>query len=184
MRIRSLALGGVAGLMGLGLIGVGAHATFTTSATAHQVVSSGSLGLVLYSPTAAGGNTTSSLTLKKLTTAGSTFVETEDVTVRNDGTDPITHFTVTSSATPANTLAQSVWACVTYDGTTAVLYTGPANAANEHQTFTLAPGGSIPLTIQLFAGSVSNKCTKTTTPLPQIALGETATFTMHVVGTG
>ena len=47
MKLRSVAMTGVLSLAGLGLVGAGAHAVFTTSTASNQTVTAGTAGPVI-----------------------------------------------------------------------------------------------------------------------------------------
>jgi len=95
MRIRSIALAGVLGVAGLGLIGVGSHAVFTTTTSSSQEITAGTPQVVTWSAAATNGCTTeliaagnpstcSSVTLP-VETVGSTFDAYSIVHVTNIG---------------------------------------------------------------------------------------------------
>jgi hypothetical protein len=118
MKLRLVAMTGVLSLAGLGLIGVGAHAVFTTSTTSNQTVSAGTLSVVLNSPEAVGGWNTDNLTLAPITGAASTFTGgDETVTATNIGSLNAYELVFTVSSTyPTSALAKELSVCISSTG--------------------------------------------------------------------
>jgi predicted ribosomally synthesized peptide with SipW-like signal peptide len=58
MKLKTMAMTGVMSLAGLGLIGAGAHATFTQNTTSQQQITAGTPQVVLSSADASNGCTT------------------------------------------------------------------------------------------------------------------------------
>ncbi len=115
MKLNRIAIGGVAGIMGLGLIGVGAHAAFSTTVQSHQHVSTGHLLVQLTgSPDVASGQGTRTLHFTASANNGTTFTTgTLTVKISNVGTLPATITGGTLKATPTNTgLATHAYVCV------------------------------------------------------------------------
>ncbi len=84
MKLRFIAMTGVMSLAGLGLIGIGAHAVFTTSTSSVQTINAGTPAMVTWSPVATNGCTSEaiaaanpvtcqSVTLPTVGPVGSTF---------------------------------------------------------------------------------------------------------------
>lgn len=150
MKLRHLLAGGAVSVMGLGLVGVGAHAAFTTSTTSHQSISTGKLDVVLHTTKATqalSGNGTPTLTLKPSTNNNTTFSSgTTVVWIENVGTLPATSVkeTLSGSYTASNSadhaLFDQAYLCVvSYTTPSFVEYNGPLSSA---PSFTLP--GTIP----------------------------------------
>lgn len=116
MKFKTIAMTGVMSLAGLGLVGAGAHAVFTTSTTSAQTISAGTPAVVLYAAgavSALSGSPCATLvnadyppsecteiTLPAVGPFGSTFDSTPDlVTITNIGTLPVTLGSISLSAT-------------------------------------------------------------------------------------
>lgn len=166
MRIYRLAYTGVAGIMGLGLIGVGAHAAFTTSTTSKQTVTAGKLTLVLHAPAAdvASGTGTSTLTLNPLGPVNSSFTTgTVTISVHNAGTltarliksSPGDTYNAATSADKA--LADQLYVCEVSTGE--VIYNGLLSAApSQTIAATLAPGATTHYVFNVYAGTETTAC--------------------------
>lgn len=176
-------------MMGLGLIGVGAHAAFTTTTQSHETVSAGILSVILQgnSSTVTNGNTSKSVTLKASTTNASSFTTgTIKLTVINNGTvtahaitsKPGETFTSSNSADKA--LAQQLYVCIA--STTVfhptqfdVLYNGKlATAPTQAVAGTLAKGAKTTYTINVYAGTETTACGSQTTPAGVATFGKSS----------
>jgi hypothetical protein len=152
MKLKTVAMTGVLSLAGLGLVGAGAHAVFTTSASSTQPIVAGTPAVALWATGATNGctsetiaqnnaTTCNSITLP-LATVGSTFDLVSDIGVVNVGTIPVTltslYVTDTTGLTPtpgANASFQSgLGFCVNGEG---MLYNGMLTAFPKFDT---APG--------------------------------------------
>jgi|GEM_PF-1124110 hypothetical protein len=137
MKLNKIAMTGVLSLAGLGLVGAGAHAVFTSSTTSIQTVSaagapnvtlsatcapnpapSGEVSPPALSDTGSGqdvgtacGYTTNSgttMNLPSVTGLGSSFVTGEtDITMTNNGNLPAAEVTLQVSDTPTNTITNA-----------------------------------------------------------------------------
>jgi predicted ribosomally synthesized peptide with SipW-like signal peptide len=118
MKLKTVAMTGMMSLAGLGLIGVGAHAAFTTSTTSSQQITAGSLSVVLTSPEASAGDGTTSLTLAPYTANSSSFVTgDETVTATNNGSVNATELNLSLSSTyPMSALASELSVCISSTG--------------------------------------------------------------------
>jgi hypothetical protein len=150
-------LAGTAAVAGLALVGVGAGASFTDSADAHQHIDTGTLTLNISAPDGTvsnGGHTVS----WSITNSGSQIDQSHSVTLTNVGSLPMLLTTAVFSDPGSGTaLANDLQA--NFDGNTGSL------AAVEAPTYTcqgpacsLAPGGSltIPLDYTSPAGGLNN----------------------------
>ena len=103
MKFKSIAMTGVMSLAGLGLVGAGAHAVFTTNSISSQTITAGTPQVVLSSADASNGCTTiaiaeanpvtcsGTLTLNPPAIVGSTFeTPASQVWVTNTGNIPVT----------------------------------------------------------------------------------------------
>ena len=193
MKLRTVAMTGVLSLAGLGLVGAGAHAIFTSSAVATQTITAGTLSI---SVAGVNGNsvpsgeactgTTCTTVLAPMGPFGSTFATgLESVTITNNGSLPatITGFTGANNApsSTANTAfgseaylcveADTAWdAYASYDPINAeigVLNTaGTAALSHALPSLTLAAnGGTLTLYVDVFAGeALSSNCDGGTAP--------------------
>lgn len=171
MKLNRIAIGGAAGIMGLGLIGVGAHAAFTTTTQSHQQVTAGTLKVVFSTNSAIGatGTGTTTLALKDVGPTNSSFVTSTKVTVKNVGTVVANNLRLAVTATvgaPANSanLESQMWACLSAGtaGNTHIVFNEPLSTAMGYGTITV--GGTIQLaatetyTLTLYAGSTDAGC--------------------------
>src|SRR5271157_4126491 len=97
LKFRNFAVFGAASMMGLGLIGVGAHAVFTTSTASSQTITAGSPSVIVYSADAPGCTTIAdnctSITLNPVGPVGSTFdqpIPLVPIYIKNTGLIPVT----------------------------------------------------------------------------------------------
>jgi predicted ribosomally synthesized peptide with SipW-like signal peptide len=113
MKLKTIALTGVMSLAGLGLIGAGAHAVFTTSTTSSQSITAGNLSVVLYA-NGATGNGSPTIALPSVGPVGSTFASNPiQVQVYNNGSVTATEITLQMSDSNNNTTLQGeVYACM------------------------------------------------------------------------
>ncbi len=204
MKLNRIAITGVASVMGLGLIGVGAHAAFTTSTQSKQTVSTGTLVVKVVKPTPGTfSNTTRTVTLPALTNQGSSFVASTKVTVKNEGTltakergITVTATTGGSTAAASTALRTQMWACLTVITTsgTLIAFNEPLSTAISYGTIsilgTLAPNATTQYTLTLYAGSTDAGCGAAYTDIgpypgfgPDALLPFSATNTPHYRGT-
>jgi hypothetical protein len=185
MKLKAVALTGVMSLAGLGLIGAGAHATFTTQTTSQQTINAGNLSVVLTAP---GSNcpilsdNCVALTFPPLGPVASSFTTgDQEVTMTNVGTIPATEITFNLSATPLpSAIANEASMCVTStglgtNGNDYVLYNGPLSGGLNQNWGqggdTLTVGGPYTNTaaptdnylINIYAGTATTQCGSTFT---------------------
>lgn len=111
---RNMALTGALSIAGLGLVGIGAHAIFTTSSTSSQTISAGTPQVVLSSTNAANGCTTiaiavanpgtcaGTITLNPPPVFGSTFdTAASTVYATNTGNIPVTETSIQMGVVPS-----------------------------------------------------------------------------------
>jgi hypothetical protein len=174
MKLKTVAMTGVMSLAGLGLVGAGAHAVFTTSTTSSQNITSGNLSVVLSSAAATAGNSTTTLTLGAYGPTASSFTTGDDtITMTNNGTIPATELTVTLGTNyPSSQLAADLYVCTVRDGY--VIYNGPlADGLSPLgiPTGTIASGGTDSYTTNIYAGSEPTLCGDNFTAGPLTTLG-------------
>jgi hypothetical protein len=183
MKLRFIAMTGVMSLAGLGLVGAGAHAIFTTSTTSTQNITAGPLSVVLYGPTGNnwGGNGTTSLTLPAVVAASSFTTGDQVVTMYNNGAIPASEITEAIGTNyPASALAAELFVCETSFGQGGspqyVIYNGPLSGGLSTQAIagTIAVGGTDTYTINVYAGTEPTACGPLTT-IGSIAAGGTST---------
>lgn len=120
MKFRFVALMGVLSLAGLGLVGAGAHAIWTTSSKSSQTITAGTPQVVLSSADASNGCTTiaiaeanpgpcsGTLTLNPPAIVGSTFeTPASQVWVTNTGDVPVTETSIQIGASSGGTSADN-----------------------------------------------------------------------------
>ena len=114
-KFKNLAMMGAMSVAGLGLIGVGAHAVFTTSSVSSQTISAGTPSVLLWSANASNACTSlanaqadpslcsGTLPLNPVGPVGSSF-ETPASTVYmyNNGNIPVTETSIQIGVTPSN----------------------------------------------------------------------------------
>ena len=183
MKLRTIAFIGAASLGGLGLIGVGAHAAFTTNTSSNQTITVGAPSVVLYAADALYGCTSAgagctSITLPAVGPVGSTFDSTPDhVTVDNTGSIPVSEsgmqLTDTTSGTSGNYLQDEMNVCIASDpgsggsgaGGETVVANGPLTTGlSLSPSVTLigptlaASGGTDEYNVDFYAGENSATC--------------------------
>jgi hypothetical protein len=202
MKLKTVAMTGVLSLAGLGLVGAGAHAVFTTTTSSSQTVSAGSPTVYTWASNAQTGCTTEALaesngcTSITLTaaTVGSTFDETSQVGVVNDGAIPVnlTSFTVTDSdlgASGVNGYFQSgLGLCIADSNGTVtqglLLSDSSYNKAEAVTPILLGTGDYTVYDVDLYAGGNSTYCDAAVAALPSTAEGGADTVTITVGYTG
>ena len=185
MKLKAVALTGVLSLAGLGLVGAGAHAVFTTSTSSAQTITAGNLSVVL---TASGSDcpilsdNCTTLTFPPYGPVGSSFTTgDQEVTMSNVGNIPATEIIFNLTAAPSSPLANEASMCVTStglgtNGNDYVLYNGPlsgglnANWGQGGDTLTVAgtpyTNTSAPTDnylINIYAGTATTQCGSTFT---------------------
>jgi predicted ribosomally synthesized peptide with SipW-like signal peptide len=176
LKVKNLAMMGALSIAGVGLIGVGAHATFSASTNSVQQVTAGTLSMGLTGPagsTCLVYDASSSCTTLALPPAGpepSTFTTgDQSLTATNDGNITATNIEITATDPDALDNAASLafdneaWVCmIAIDGGTSWV------VANESLDYfiahpqgvggTEAPGQIAPYTTAIFAGQATNEC--------------------------
>lgn len=183
LKFRNFAAFGAASVMGLGLIGVGAHAVFTTTTASSQTITAGAPSVILWSADAPGCTTIAdnctSITLNPVGPVGSTFdqpIPLVPINIKNTGTTPVSESAIQLSDSvngPAGTnLQNQMNICMSSDpgsgGTGADGATVVANGAlstglalSPSVTLigpTLAPGGTDEYQVDFYAGQNSSEC--------------------------
>ena len=142
MKIRTVALTGVLSLAGLGLVGVGAHAVFTTSTASSQTIAAGTLSVVLSSPTATSGNNTPTLTLPSVTNVGSSFKSPAQlITIINNGSVNANEINLQVTDSGSSALRAEMYMCLYSDST--ILFNG--TVAADEALGNMAVTGSVPV---------------------------------------
>jgi len=172
MKLRTVAMTGVMSLAGLGLIGAGAHATFSATTTSSQAITGGTLGLVLQATNPDGslvaGYNTNSITFAPQPPVASSFVTApQQITILNNGnvtateismklTDP---YTVGNTASAA--LDSETWVCMYSDNELA--FNEPMTTVEGYGSVvigaqTIAPKATDSYTVVFYAGSADDNC--------------------------
>lgn len=173
MKLKTVAMTGVMSLAGLGLIGVGAHAQFTTSTTSNQAFTIGTLSVSVSAPGATltgvgsdcsnSGELCGNITLPPQGPFGSTF-DTAPVlvTITNTGNVTATEITIQFTDTNDNSTLQSeVGMCLYSDG--APVFNEPLTTAEGAGPIglvhtTIAPGATDSYSMDYYAGVASSQC--------------------------
>jgi hypothetical protein len=191
----------VLSLAGLGLIGVGAHAAWTTQTTSAQTFTSAGMSVILNGPAGSVGDGTASLTLPPISVNSSSFTTGDQlVTSTNNGTIPAYEdsFTVSSSYTGPG-LYSEMYVCITSTGIGVpsgyvwVGYNGPLSGVSTIGTggSELPVGATDNLIFNFYAGTEMTNCGSTTsegiiplspglsvsTPLDNTAMNQIITVT-------
>lgn len=182
VKLGHIAVGGAAGIMSLGLIGFGAHAAFTTTASATQKFTTGTPSLVMapYGTNNYGQH----LTFGIAGPYGSTFLYSKAVTLLNNGNIAETVTKLTGAITSGSLNAAHLHACI-FHGTT-VLDTGDITGTVT-VTLPLATGATYSFTVDVYAGmpaGLPGFCTKDIAALPNTTSGKTLTDTLTAQATG
>jgi hypothetical protein len=196
MKLRFIAMTGVMSLAGLGLIGVGAHAVFTTTTSSSQTINAGTPAVALW----AGGvaypcdsyadailypSDCQSINLTAAT-VGSTFDANTTVGVVNVGAIPVSLVSFTVSDTPAvgYALEQNMGLCIGdvyglgYYGSGYLTNAESANPLSVGSPVTLAVGATTTYEVDLYAGEASTQGCGAIPALPDSAVGESDTVTL------
>jgi predicted ribosomally synthesized peptide with SipW-like signal peptide len=161
MKIRTIPMVGVMSIVGLSLIGVGAHATFTQNSTSAEAITAGTWGITL-SGSCIDGTTCpvdpsnnnnlfslspdgATLTFAPDTPSTSSFsTGDQEVTATSTGTIELTSPTWEVNATGGPDLVGQAYVCATSTGigtgnTNTVLYNGPLSGFME-TSYSLSSG--------------------------------------------
>ena len=181
MKLRNVTFAGMASVAGLGLIGVGAHAAFTSSTSTQQSITAGTPAVYLSSPDSPGCTSATdectSLPLPAIGPIGSAFDTTpSQITITNAGNIPVTEASIQLSAvtngTAGNYLRDESYVCMASDpgsggsganGET-VTANGPLDTGlnlSPSVTLhgpTLAPGATDEYNVEFYAGQNSTTC--------------------------
>ncbi len=156
MKLKTVAMTGVLSLAGLGLIGVGAHAAFTTSTTSAQQITAGNISIWLQSSNALSGNDSPALTLNSYGPVGSTFqTGLQEIQIYNNSDIPVSGVSATFGATGSSALWSELNVCV--EGNLGdVIYNGALSAATGTATISdigpIAPSGWSAYYVDYYAG--------------------------------
>ncbi len=176
-KFRTLATVGVMSIAGLGLIGAGAHAVFTTSTTSNQQVTSGNLSVVLEGPSGSAGQDTAALTLPAVGPTQSSFTTgDQEVDMVNNGNINADEITLTLNTTyPTSGLAAELNVCLISTGLGVpsgdyfLFYNGPLTGVIGHSynvanpSDVLVPTGRDNTFINVYAGDETTACGANTT---------------------
>jgi len=167
MNARAIALLSALGVAGMGLVGVGSHAAFTQNTKSDQVITAGTMNVVL-SVGAAQSGSGPTLTLSPVGPVNSTFTTGDQtITITNKGNIAVQEITSTPgddfTASPANTALHSeAYLCEVSSGT--VIYNGPLSAAPAQAiNGTLAATQTDSYTVNVYAGTATTACGAVTT---------------------
>jgi len=196
MKLRTVAIAGVLALSGLGLIGAGAHAAFTTNSTSTQTINAGTPGVALWAGDATNGCTSQAIavanpvTCNTVTlpaeTVGSAFDANSTVGVVNVGNIPVTLESIGVADTPSvgYALEDNMGICIA--GVYGLGYYGDGYLTNAESVspialgspVTLAVGATTTYEVDLYAGQTSTIGCGALPALPNTAQGEDDTVTL------
>jgi hypothetical protein len=204
MKLRTVAMTGVLALLGLGLVGVGAHAVFTTTTASSQQITGGTPTVITWASNAVNGcdnqadATTDGCGLVVLApqTVGSTFDSPSTVYVMNTGNIPVTLDSMAvndsdGSPAPVNAngaLELEMGLCIqnVYGGLL-VNYPGYDSSPPSQQPISptaLAVGQIVAYNVDLYAGETSSFGCGSLPALQEAASGGTDTVTITPGYTG
>jgi predicted ribosomally synthesized peptide with SipW-like signal peptide len=161
MKLRTVALTGVMSLAGLGLVGAGAHAAFSTSTTSSQTITAGTLSVVLSSPTATSGNGTTALTLPSVTNVGSSFISPAQlITITNNGSVTANEINLQVTDSGSSALQTEMYLCLYSDSTIVFNGTVKADEALGNMAIggSIAPSATDSYTAVFYAGDENTGC--------------------------
>jgi hypothetical protein len=201
MKLKTVAMTGVLSLAGLGLIGAGAHAAWTTNTTSAQTINAGTPSVVLYA-SGATNNGTANITLATPGDVGSSFTTgDQQVQIYNNGNVAATETSVSIAGSTANDLYYGLQVCIATNNN-AVIYNGPLSTAQTDSPITypspttIAAGSSDYYYVNVYAGNEPTMCggdlaggyadtygtdsTSDSNSLAPAAAGESQTYTLTV----
>jgi hypothetical protein len=211
-KFKNMAMIGAMSIAGVGLIGIGAHATYNTVAGASQTINTGTLSVSASSSTGTCatmvGTNCSSWTLPLVAGVGSTF-DTGPllVTLTNTGTLPawyqqqlvtLTTTGGTNFANDANVCQFSVgtdghYAGLNYDGPISGApgqlsfnEPPPSEGAGNAATYEILPGEADSFSVDFYAGGAASQgspCNATAASLTNVDEGQGATLTFSYTWT-
>jgi predicted ribosomally synthesized peptide with SipW-like signal peptide len=166
---------GVMSIAGLGLIGVGVHATFTQNTTSSQAISTGTLAVAVSASDAPGCTSYTdgchSLTLNALGPVGSTFTTGDQaVTATSTGSLPAYETGWTLTASPGSQLASEASVCIVRQALSGswpgrwVYYNGPLSGVNgvlvpiTGWPALITGGATDTYIVNVYAGTVTTGC--------------------------
>ena len=164
-KFRTIAMAGALGVSALGLIGVGAHATFTQNTVSSQTISAGTLAVVVSSPDAPGCLTAAAncttLTLTPVTNVGSTFLATPElITITNTGSVTANEIKLQVTDSGSSALQHEMYMClysdsyITFNGTVAA----DEALGDMNWVGTIAPTATDSYTAAFYAGDEDTGC--------------------------
>jgi hypothetical protein len=150
--IRNLAMAGALGVAGLGLVGLGAHASFTQDAYTQQHITAGTMNVALSSD---GGTWSSpTLTMASIGPVGSSFTTGDQpVTITNNGNVTVTGMTFNSLTDPGgnSTFDAETQLCLYKGGS---VYNGAIDSfpGGTNVALSIAPGATDVFYVNFYAG--------------------------------
>jgi predicted ribosomally synthesized peptide with SipW-like signal peptide len=162
LKFKNMAMIGAMSIAGVGLVGVGAHATFTDAVSSQQQVTAGTLNLELSAPGASGNGTVGNpLVLPNCGPVNSTFdCGPVTVTITNYGNVSPTMFMsyafagAGGSSSADTALASETYLCMTSDGNVVEnsLLSSLSLLGPTPYTVPAANGGTDSYTVEYYAG--------------------------------
>jgi hypothetical protein len=166
MKFKNMAMIGALSLTGVGLVGIGAHATFVAQTQSNQSITAGTMVITLSSLDAgATGSGTNTLSLPAVTNVPSSFMSTPElVTINNSGTVAANEINMQATNSGSSSVATDMSVCLYSDG--AVTYNGTiANFVAAGQFGWVGPvpaGGTDTYWVVFYAGTQPTGCDATT----------------------
>jgi predicted ribosomally synthesized peptide with SipW-like signal peptide len=149
-------------LAGLGLIGAGAHATFTATTTSQQTISAGTIDLTLSAIGATGNGTVGNpLVLPPIGNVGSTFISPAQlITITNSGSLTANEINLQMTDSGSSVLSGEMYMCLYSDST--IVFNGTVAAdellGNMAVAGTVPAGGTDTYTAVFYAGNENTGC--------------------------
>ncbi len=165
LKIKNLAMVGALSVAGIGLVGVGAHATFTAQTQSSQSITAGNINITLASTDAgATGSGTPTLTLPSISNVASSFMSTPElITINNSGSLSANEIQMQATNSGSSSVANDMSVCLYSDGE--VTYNGTIQGfVNEGQfgwVGSVPAGGSDTYWVVFYAGSQLTGCGNT-----------------------
>jgi hypothetical protein len=155
---RKLATLGVAGVVGISLIGAGVSATFTQTTQSYQQVTAGTMHVTL-SGTGVLSNNNETLTLPAVPSTASSFTTGDQlVTITNQGNITVSEILEQIGVTGDTALKSELSVCEVSSGF--VIYNGLLSGGLYQQAIsgTLAPNATDNYIINVYAGNETTAC--------------------------
>jgi predicted ribosomally synthesized peptide with SipW-like signal peptide len=197
-KFKNLAMMGAMSVAGLGLVGAGAHAVFTSSTASTQTITAGTLAVVVSAPHSTCPSYTygcQSLILNPVGPVGSTFTTGDQaVTATSTGSLPAYETGWTLTASPQSQLASEASVCIVRQAASGswpgrwVYYNGPLSGVNgvlvpiKGWPALITGGATDTYIVNVYAGTETTACGAATySSTPQWTAATTGSSTAPVL---